>query len=174
MGTFGFEILQALVTDIDPAPRVKDAMNEINAAQRLRLVIVKQAVNVVCVLFVGHTLRALGVNSIFDSACYLALDSVQLNVLRTQALARPPSSNAVDHQLQLASSRHPRTSCPTCLLASTACKVAQYTIHTTYGSNQPMGRTSAAATAADCCLYAISYTSGKQLLSALRVRRSLE
>jgi regulator of protease activity HflC (stomatin/prohibitin superfamily) len=36
MGTFGFEILQALVTDIDPAPRVKDAMNEINAAQRLR------------------------------------------------------------------------------------------------------------------------------------------
>lgn len=36
MSTFGFEILQALVTDIDPAPRVKDAMNEINAAQRLR------------------------------------------------------------------------------------------------------------------------------------------
>eukprot|EP00775_Hariotina_reticulata_P007739 gene7739-7938_t len=35
MGMFGFEILQALVTDIDPAPRVKDAMNEINAAQRL-------------------------------------------------------------------------------------------------------------------------------------------
>lgn len=36
MSTFGFEILQALVTDIDPASRVKDAMNEINAAQRLR------------------------------------------------------------------------------------------------------------------------------------------
>eukprot|EP00879_Flechtneria_rotunda_P004474 GHRR01004728.1.p1 GENE.GHRR01004728.1~~GHRR01004728.1.p1 ORF type:complete len:229 (+),score=72.94 GHRR01004728.1:183-869(+) len=36
MSTFGFEILQALVTDIDPATRVKDAMNEINAAQRLR------------------------------------------------------------------------------------------------------------------------------------------
>lgn len=38
MSTFGFEILQALVTDIDPAVRVKDAMNEINAAQRLRWV----------------------------------------------------------------------------------------------------------------------------------------
>lgn len=36
MGTFGFEILQVLVTDIDPAAKVKDAMNEINAAQRLR------------------------------------------------------------------------------------------------------------------------------------------
>jgi regulator of protease activity HflC (stomatin/prohibitin superfamily) len=33
---FGYEILQALVTDIDPDPRVKAAMNEINAAQRLR------------------------------------------------------------------------------------------------------------------------------------------
>lgn len=36
MQSFGYEILQALVTDIDPAPKVKDAMNEINAAQRLR------------------------------------------------------------------------------------------------------------------------------------------
>lgn len=33
---FGYEILQALVTDIDPDPKVKAAMNEINAAQRLR------------------------------------------------------------------------------------------------------------------------------------------
>lgn len=36
MAAYGYEILQALVTDIDPAPKVKDAMNEINAAQRLR------------------------------------------------------------------------------------------------------------------------------------------
>ncbi|KAF6263260.1 flagellar associated protein [Scenedesmus sp. NREL 46B-D3] len=43
MGTFGFEILQALVTDIDPAPRVKEAMNEINAAQRLRLAVAERA-----------------------------------------------------------------------------------------------------------------------------------
>ena len=38
MAAYGYEILQALVTDIDPAPKVKDAMNEINAAQRLRYV----------------------------------------------------------------------------------------------------------------------------------------
>jgi len=37
MSEFGFEILQALITDIDPAPKVKAAMNEINAAQRLRV-----------------------------------------------------------------------------------------------------------------------------------------
>ncbi|GBF98818.1 hypothetical protein Rsub_11583 [Raphidocelis subcapitata] len=36
MGAFGFEILQVLVTDVEPAIKVRDAMNEINAAQRLR------------------------------------------------------------------------------------------------------------------------------------------
>lgn len=36
MSAFGYEFLQALVTDIDPAVKVKDAMNEINAAKRLR------------------------------------------------------------------------------------------------------------------------------------------
>lgn len=36
MSAFGYEFLQALVTDIDPANKVKDAMNEINAAKRLR------------------------------------------------------------------------------------------------------------------------------------------
>lgn len=36
MGEFGYQILQTLVTDIDPEARVKAAMNEINAAQRLR------------------------------------------------------------------------------------------------------------------------------------------
>jgi len=37
MDDFGYGILKALVTDIDPDPKVKDAMNEINAAQRLRV-----------------------------------------------------------------------------------------------------------------------------------------
>ena len=37
MGDFGYGIVKALVTDIDPDARVKAAMNEINAAQRLRL-----------------------------------------------------------------------------------------------------------------------------------------
>lgn len=37
MHEFGYEILKALVTDIDPDSKVKDAMNEINAATRLRM-----------------------------------------------------------------------------------------------------------------------------------------
>ena len=37
MDDFGYGIVKALVTDIDPAPKVKEAMNEINAAQRLRV-----------------------------------------------------------------------------------------------------------------------------------------
>lgn len=37
MGEFGFDILQTLLTDIRPAKKVMDAMNEINAAQRLRI-----------------------------------------------------------------------------------------------------------------------------------------
>src|SRR5262249_31771736 len=37
MDDFGYSIVKALVTDIDPDPKVKEAMNEINAAQRLRL-----------------------------------------------------------------------------------------------------------------------------------------
>lgn len=36
METFGFIIVQALVTDIDPDKKVKESMNEINAAKRLR------------------------------------------------------------------------------------------------------------------------------------------
>ena len=36
MGSFGFAIIQTLVTDIVPAKKVKEAMNEINAATRLR------------------------------------------------------------------------------------------------------------------------------------------
>merc|ERR1719473_2350645 len=34
--TYGFTILQALVTDLNPEAMVKDAMNEINAAKRLK------------------------------------------------------------------------------------------------------------------------------------------
>lgn len=37
MEGFGYGILKALVTDIEPDSRVKDAMNEINAAQRMRV-----------------------------------------------------------------------------------------------------------------------------------------
>jgi regulator of protease activity HflC (stomatin/prohibitin superfamily) len=37
MEGFGYGILKALVTDIDPDTKVKDSMNEINAAQRMRV-----------------------------------------------------------------------------------------------------------------------------------------
>jgi len=37
MNEFGYDILKALVTDINPDPKVKSAMNEINEAQRLRV-----------------------------------------------------------------------------------------------------------------------------------------
>lgn len=36
MSSYGFEILQALVTDIVPAPKVKDAMNAIMEAKRMK------------------------------------------------------------------------------------------------------------------------------------------
>ncbi len=38
MAAFGFMIIQTLVTDIEPDHKVKDAMNEINSAQRFRFV----------------------------------------------------------------------------------------------------------------------------------------
>lgn len=37
MDDFGYTIVKALVVDIEPDPKVKEAMNEINAAQRLRV-----------------------------------------------------------------------------------------------------------------------------------------
>lgn len=43
MDDFGYGIIKALVTDIDPDARVKESMNEINAAQRLREAAVQQA-----------------------------------------------------------------------------------------------------------------------------------
>jgi hypothetical protein len=36
MAEFGYEIIAALVTDLEPDAKVKEAMNEINAAQRMR------------------------------------------------------------------------------------------------------------------------------------------
>jgi regulator of protease activity HflC (stomatin/prohibitin superfamily) len=43
MDEFGYGILKALVTDIDPDAKVKVSMNEINAAQRMRMAAVEQA-----------------------------------------------------------------------------------------------------------------------------------
>jgi regulator of protease activity HflC (stomatin/prohibitin superfamily) len=37
MSEFGYDILKALVTDIEPDSKVKEAMNEINAATRMRM-----------------------------------------------------------------------------------------------------------------------------------------
>ncbi len=43
MENFGYTIIQTLVTDIDPDEKVKAAMNEINAAQRLRRAALERA-----------------------------------------------------------------------------------------------------------------------------------
>jgi regulator of protease activity HflC (stomatin/prohibitin superfamily) len=43
MGNFGFNIYKALVTDIDPDQKVKTAMNEINAQQRLKSAAIERA-----------------------------------------------------------------------------------------------------------------------------------
>src|SRR5690606_7611741 len=43
MDDFGYGIVKSLVTDIDPDAKVKQSMNEINAAQRLRVAAVEQA-----------------------------------------------------------------------------------------------------------------------------------
>jgi regulator of protease activity HflC (stomatin/prohibitin superfamily) len=37
MDSFGYSIVKSLITDIDPAPNVKEAMNQINATARLRV-----------------------------------------------------------------------------------------------------------------------------------------
>jgi len=42
MNEYGFEIIKALVTAIDPEEKVKQAMNEINAAQRLRVAAIEK------------------------------------------------------------------------------------------------------------------------------------
>lgn len=43
MTEYGFEIKSALVVDLDPNEHVKNAMNEINASQRLRLAAAEKA-----------------------------------------------------------------------------------------------------------------------------------
>ena len=43
MDDFGYGIMKALVTDIDPDAKVKVSMNQINAAQRLKLAAVEEA-----------------------------------------------------------------------------------------------------------------------------------
>jgi len=43
MGSFGFIIIQTLVTDIEPAHEVKESMNKINASKRLREAAVQTA-----------------------------------------------------------------------------------------------------------------------------------
>lgn len=43
MDDFGYGIVKALVTDIDPDAKVKESMNQINAAQRLRVAAVEEA-----------------------------------------------------------------------------------------------------------------------------------
>ncbi|MEI6728998.1 MAG: SPFH domain-containing protein [bacterium] len=40
---FGYEIIKALVTDINPDAKVKESMNEINAAQRMRMAAMEKA-----------------------------------------------------------------------------------------------------------------------------------
>jgi len=43
MQAYGWEIIQVLIADIEPDKKVKDAMNEINTAQRLRVATVDRA-----------------------------------------------------------------------------------------------------------------------------------
>ena len=52
---YGFLILHALVTDIEPAIKVKEAMNEINAARRMRVAAAENAeAHKVCLLALLH------------------------------------------------------------------------------------------------------------------------
>lgn len=43
MSNYGYQILQALITDIDPDQRVKNAMNEINSSKRLKYAVAERA-----------------------------------------------------------------------------------------------------------------------------------
>jgi regulator of protease activity HflC (stomatin/prohibitin superfamily) len=43
MSNYGYQILQALITDLDPDQRVKNAMNEINSSKRLKYAIAERA-----------------------------------------------------------------------------------------------------------------------------------
>lgn len=43
MTRYGYQILQALITDLDPDQRVKNAMNEINSSKRLKYAVAEKA-----------------------------------------------------------------------------------------------------------------------------------
>lgn len=43
MTQYGYQILQALITDLDPDQRVKNAMNEINSSKRLKYAVAERA-----------------------------------------------------------------------------------------------------------------------------------
>jgi len=43
MSAYGYQILQSLITDLDPDQRVKNAMNEINSSKRLKFAIAERA-----------------------------------------------------------------------------------------------------------------------------------
>lgn len=43
MSSYGYQILQALITDLDPDIKVKNAMNEINSSKRLKFAVAEQA-----------------------------------------------------------------------------------------------------------------------------------
>eukprot|EP00978_Attheya_sp_CCMP212_P003648 scaffold7661_cov45-Attheya_sp.AAC.3 len=43
MSGYGYQILQALITDLDPDQRVKNAMNEINSSKRLKYAVAERA-----------------------------------------------------------------------------------------------------------------------------------
>mmetsp|Transcript_9393 Transcript_9393/g.25507 ORF Transcript_9393/g.25507 Transcript_9393/m.25507 type:complete len:280 (-) Transcript_9393:1000-1839(-) len=43
MSAYGYQILQTLITDLDPDQRVKNAMNEINSSKRLKFAIAERA-----------------------------------------------------------------------------------------------------------------------------------
>jgi len=43
MGSYGYQIVQVLITDLDPDQRVKNAMNEINSSKRMKFAIAERA-----------------------------------------------------------------------------------------------------------------------------------
>ena len=43
MTSYGYQIVQVLITDLDPDARVKNAMNEINASKRLKYAVAERA-----------------------------------------------------------------------------------------------------------------------------------
>lgn len=43
MSSYGYQIVQVLITDLDPDQRVKNAMNEINSSKRLKFAVAERA-----------------------------------------------------------------------------------------------------------------------------------